>query len=440
MSSSTIDKIKPGFAAIDIGKEKIFVACAGDEKVRSFLTFTDDLHLTAAYLREHKVTRVAMEATGVYWIPIHDLLESQGLKVTVFNGAHARNMPGRKSDVMDCQWHAMLHSHGLLTPCFIPPEDIRQLRCIYRLRDDHLTHAAAHVQHMQRAFDLMNVRLHDVISQIHGVSGLRVIRAILAGQRDPVALSELCDMMILKKKRQEVIKSLHGNWQSHHLFVLRQALEGYEFCQRQMEACDQQIEALLERINKDRPPSAPSAGGKLKRIRHNAPQIDDLHGQLVTMTGGRDVAQLPGFTALGFMKVVAETGTDLSAWRTEKHFTSWLGLAPGSHQSGKRRKRVKRKKTRAGQIFREAVMSLAKSKYLALGAAYRRLKARKGAAIAATAIARKLAVLYYNLMTKGLTYVEKGIAAYETQYKEQTLRYMQKTAQKFGFCLTPATP
>lgn len=435
-----IDKIKPGFAAIDIGQQKIFIACAGDEAVRSFCTFTADLQLAAAYLKEHAVTHVAMEATGVYWIPLHDLLESEGIKVTVFNGAHARNMPGRKSDVLDCQWHAMLHSHGLLTPCFIPPEEIRQLRCFYRLRDDHLTHAAAHIQHMQKALDLMNVRLHTVISQIHGVSGLRVIRAILAGQRDPVALSELCDMKILKSKRQEVIKSLEGDWQSHHLFALQQALEGYEFCQRQMEACDKQIEALLERINQGKPPASPAAGAKVKPVRHNAPKIDHLHELLITMTGGRDVAQLPGFTALGFLKLVAETGTDLSAWRTVKHFTSWLGLAPGSNQSGKKRKRTKRRKTMAGQIFREAVMSLAKSKHLALGAAYRRLKARKGAAIAATAIARKPAVLYYNLMTKGLTYVEKGIEAYETQYKEQTIRYMQKTAQKLGFSLTPATP
>jgi hypothetical protein len=392
------------------------------------------------HLKQHGVSKVAMEATGVYWIPIHDLFQSQGLEVTVFNGAHARNMPGRKSDVLDCQWHAMLHSHGLLTPCFIPPEEIRQLRCFYRLRDDHLTIGASHVQHMQKALDLMNVRLHTVISQIHGVSGLRVIRAILAGQRDPVALSELCDMMILKRKRQEVIKSLEGDWREHHLFALRQALEGYEFCQRQAAACDQEIEALLQRINQDKPPANPDPNGKVKPIRHNAPKIANLHELLITMTGGRDVTQLPGFTALGFMKLLGETGTDLSAWATHKHFTSWAGLAPGSNQSGKKRKRTPRKKTVVGQIFREAVMSLAKSKHLALGAAYRRIKAHRGAAIAMTAIARKLAELYYRIMTKGLDYVEQGLQNYEARYKEQTLRHLKKTAGKFGFSLTPANP
>jgi transposase len=435
-----IDKIHPGYAAIDIGQEKIFIACAGDSQVRSFATFSADLQLAAAHLKQHGISKVAMEATGVYWIPIHDLLQSAGMEVTVFNGAGARNMPGRKSDVLDCQWHAMLHSHGLLTPCFIPPEDIRQLRCFYRLRDDHLTIAGAHVQHMQRALDLMNIRLHTVISQIHGVSGLRVIKAILAGERNPVALSELCDMQILKSKRKEVVKSLEGNWQEHHVFALRQALECYEFCHRQIAACDKQIEALLKLINKDKPPVTPAPGAQIKIVRHNAPQIADLHTQLITMTDGRDVSQLPGFTSLGFMKIIAETGTNLSLWRTVKDFTSWLGLAPGSNQSGKKRKRTRRKKTVAGQIFREAVPSLAKSKHLALGAAYRRLKARKGPAIAATAIARKLAELYYRLMTKGLDYVEKGTQAYEAKYKEQTLNYLKKQAAKFGFTLTEETP
>jgi hypothetical protein len=267
-----------------------------------------------------------------------------------------------------------------------------------------------------------------------------VVRAILAGQRDPVALSELCDMMILKRKRQEVIKSLEGDWREHHIFALKQALEGYEFCQRQAAACDKEIEALLNRITQDKPPANPDPDAKVKPIRHNAPKIANLHGLLITMTGGRDATLLPGFTALGFMKLLGETGTDFSGWPTHKHFTSWARLAPGSNQSGKKRKRTRRGKTVVGQIFREAVMSLAKSKHLALGAAYRRIKAHRGAAIAATAIARKLAELYYRLMTKGLDYVEQGIQTYEARHKEQTLRYLKKTAGKLGFSLTPATP
>jgi transposase len=430
-----IDRILPGYGAIDIGQEKIFVACGGETEVRSFATFSADLELAVKYLQQCKVERVAMEATGVYWIPLHDLLESQGIAVTVFNGAHARNLPGRKSDVQDCQWHGMLHSHGLLLGCFIPKEEIRQLRCYYRLRADHLSHAVAHVQHMQRALDLMNVRLHVVLSQLHGASGLRVIKALLAGERDPVALSALCDAQVLKTKRAEVIKSLQGQWQDHHLFALRQALESYEFCQRQMVACDKEIEALLRRVTKDLPPPAPAPGQKVKTVRHNAPQIDDLHGLLVTLTGGPDATQLPGISPLGFMKLIGETGTDLSCWKTAKHFTSWAGLAPLSAQSGKRRRKLPRRKTVVGQIFREAVLSLTRSKHLALGAAYRRLKAKKGSAKAIVAIARKLATLYYHLFTKGLAYVEEGIERYEKRYRDQTVRYLEKTAKAFGLAL-----
>ena len=432
-----IERIALGYGAIDIGQEKIFLACGGDEEVRSFGTFSADLELAAQYLQEKKVSQVAMEATGVYWIPLHDLLESKGLKVTVFNGAHARNLPGRKSDVADCQWHGMLHSHGLLVPCFIPGEEIRQLRCFYRLREDHLGLASAHIQHMQKALDLMNVRLHVVISQLHGVSGMRVIRAILAGERDPAVLAAQCDAQILKHKRAEVLKSLQGQWREHHLFALRQAVEGYEFCLGQAAACDQQLEALLQKINRDKPPQAPEAGRKIKRVRHNVPQIDQLHRHLITLTGGRDATKLPGIAPLGFLKLLAETGPDLSRWKSAKHFTSWAGLAPGSNQSGSRRRRVPRKKTLVGQIFREAVLSIAKSKHLALGATYRRLKSKRGAPIAVTAIARKLAELYYRLLTKGLDYVEEGIQRSEEKYRQQTLRYLQKTAKAFGFGLTP---
>ena len=432
-----IDKIQPGYAAIDIGQEKIFIACAGDNEVRSFNTFNVDLQEAAKYLQQHGAVKVAMEATGVYWIPIHDLLEAHGLEVTVFNGAHARNMPGRKSDASDCQWHAMLHSHGLLTPCFIARDEIRQLRCFYRLREDHLSIAASHVQHMQKALDLMNVRLHTVISQIHGVSGLRVVRAILAGERNPQALAALCDTRILKRKQKDVIKSLQGHWQEHHLFALQQAVEGYEFCHAQMEACDRKIDELLQRLNADKPPVDPTPGTKTKRVRHNAPEIDDLHGKLITMSDGRDATVLPGISPLGYLKLVAEIGTNLTAWRTVKHFVSWLGLAPGRNQSGKRRKKVPRKKTVAGQIFREAALSLTRSRYVALGAFYRRLRGLRNAPVAIVATARKLAEMYYHLMTKGAAYVEKGVEQYEAQYKEQKRKYLMKAAAKLGMSLVP---
>ena len=260
---------------------------------------------------------------------MHDLLESKRIEVTVFNGAHARNLPGRKTDVQDCQWHGMLHSHGLLVACFIPSAEIRQLRCYYRLREDHLSIAAEHIQHLQRALDLMNVRLQVVISQIHGVSGRRVIKAILAGQRDPEALCALCAAQILKKKRAEVIKSLQGHGQEHHLLALRQALESYAFCRRQMAACAREIEALRKKVTKEKPPQSPEPGRKVKVVRHNAPEIDNLHHLLMTMTGGLDATKLPGISPLGFMKLLGEIGTDLSKWKTEKHFTSLAGALSG---------------------------------------------------------------------------------------------------------------
>lgn len=320
-----IERIERGVCAIDIGSESLFVAVA-EEPVKRFGTFTSEIILLGEYLQSAGIERVAMEATGVYWIPLHDHLCKCGFEVTVFHGAHARNLPGRKTDVSDCQWHAMLHSHGLLSPCFIPPAAILELRCLYRLREDQVGLGAMYVQQMQKALILMNVRLHDVISQINGVSGLRVIEAIVGGERDPQKLTELCSGQILKRKRDQVVASLQGSWEKHHVFALSQALQGYRFCQSQMAACDGQIERWLLESTKEMDTKPPQA---VSKMRHNAPQIEDLHGKLVTLCQGRDAAILPGISPLGFMKLVGELGTDLSRWPSEKHFTAWLGLAPG---------------------------------------------------------------------------------------------------------------
>lgn len=431
-----IDTIQPGFAALDLGATKLFAATA-DTPVKTFGTFTSELRTLNAWLKQHQVRSVAMEATGVYWIPVHDLLQAEGFKVTLFHGAHARNLPGRKSDVSDCQWHAMLHSHGLLRPCFIPPEPIRKLRSFYRLREDHLSMAGAHIAHMQRALDLMNVRLHHVLSQLHGVSGLRVLDAILAGERDPAVLSLLCEAQVLNKKKAEVLASLEGDWQEHHLFALRQALEAYRFYQGQIAACDGQIETLLRALTAQLPVQAPRPGQKVKIVRHNTPAIGNLHGQLLTLAGGRDATLIPGLSPLGWMKLTGEVGTDLSAWGNENHFAAWAGLAPQRHQSGRRRRRLPRPKPVVGQIFREAVLSIAKSKHLALGGFYRRIKGRRGAAVAVVATARKLAVLFYRAMTRGLEYVERGLAEYEAAYRKQSERHLRKMAARLGFTLQP---
>jgi hypothetical protein len=365
------------------------------------------------------------------------MLEAAGISVCLVNGRHVKNLPGRKSDVADCQWLQQLHTYGLLRPCFIPDDMIRQFRIYTRLRNDHISMASSHIQHMQKAFDLMNIKLHNVISQLHGVSGMRIVDAILDGERDPETLAALCEASILKRKQDLVIASLKGHYKAEHLFALRQAKHAYEFYQQQIAECDHQIQLLLEEITNDMP--RPTNITKPKPIRHNPPKIDDLHTKLVTLTGGKDPSQITGLSDKTFMEIVAETGLDLAAsWKTEKHFTAWLALAPNMHQTGKSNKKRKVKKnSTAGQIFREAALSIANGKYSALSAFYKRIKAKKGFKVALKATARKLAVLYYNLMTKGHDFVEQGIIKYQQRFKEQQLARLHKQAKSFGFQLTP---
>jgi transposase len=430
-TKQTLPQIHPHAAGIDIGSESIFTSVRQGQ-VRQFDTFTASLEQARDYLLEEGITTVAMEATGVYWVALYELLEAAGIEVLVVNGAHVKNVPGRKSDVLDCQWIQQLHSHGLLRGSFIPDEAMRRLRTYVRLRDDHIEMAASHIQHMQKALDLMNIKLHKVISQIHGVSGIRVMEAILAGERDPESLADLCDVRILNKKRDRVAASLKGSYKEEHLFALGQALTAWRFYQEQIRACDKQIERHLEEITAEIEP--PATLSKPKPIRHNKPAVKDLHLKMVKLTGGRDVSQLCGFTDLTLMKVIAEVGTEMSAWKTEKHFTAWLGLAPGSHQSGKSRKRRrKRVHSRAGQIFRESAQSVGQSKHLALGGFYRRIKARRGAPIAVVATARKLAILFYKMMKYGIEYVETGLEQYKKQQEEQRMKYLKKQAFKLGF-------
>jgi transposase len=357
--------------------------------------------------------------------------------VCVVNGAHVRNVPGRKSDVQDCQWLQQLHAHGLLRKSFVPPEQIRALRSYTRLRDDHIRQSAMHVNLMQKALDQLNVKLHTVISQLNGISGLAVVRAILAGERDAAKLAALCDQRILKTKRAAVERSLEGRWKKEHLFALGQALAGWEFCERQVAECDAQIAEQLKELTRDLPPP-PAAGEPPKSGRHHVPQVPGLHAHLLSLTGGHDAARLPGLTSGNWLKLLSEVGTDLSRWPNHKAFTSWLGLAPGKHQSGKTARRARRRpQSGAGQIFRLAAHSVAKSKYLALGGFYRRLKARTNAAVAIVATARKLAVLYYNAMRHGLAYVEQGLEQYEQLYRERQRRFLQKRAAELGLCLVP---
>jgi transposase len=431
-----LKKLNQKAAGIDIGSEKIFISVEGEEEVRSFETFTDSLKEASKYLKEHEVKSVAMEATGVYWIPLYEILEESGIMVNLVNGYHVKNVPGRKTDVQDCQWIQQLHSYGLLKGSFIPEEKIRELRSYVRQRGDYIEMGASHIQHMQKALDQMNIKLHNVISQIVGVSGLRIIRAIISGERDVNKLVMMCDTQILKKKEAEVKRSLMGNYKREHIFLLKQSLECWEFYQNKIQECDSEIAEILKEISADKEDK--DYGKGTKTIKHHKPNISDLHNLMMKITEGKDATVLPGITDLTLMRLISEVGTDMSNWKTEKHFTSWIGVAPNSHRSGKGFKKKKgKKKTKVGQIFRECAQSIARSKYLALGGFYRRIKSRSGAKVAIVATARKLAELFYRFMRYGRDYIEYGLKSYEEKYRERILKNLKTKAKILGYEVIP---
>jgi hypothetical protein len=339
--------------------------------------------------------------------------------------------------VQDCQWLQQLHSFGLLRRCFIPPENIRTLRTYVRLRDDHIQMASSHILHMQKALESMNIKLHTVISRLTGASGQRVIKAILDGERDPEVLVALCDHQILKRKRQQVLLALEGNYRAEQLFALRQAYEGWQFYQAKMQECDKQIEALLAQMTNELPP--PENPSPAKPSHSHPLDIPDLHTFLMALLGVHDPTRISGLTDASVLKLISETGTDLEHhWPSAKQFTAWLGLAPRKNTSGKSKKRIRHTvNTRAGQTFKLIAQSVGASKYLALGAFYRRLRAKRGPMIANKATARKIAVMYYNVLTKGLAFVEQGINKYNQLYTESVLKSLQKKAKQFNLQLVP---
>ena len=424
-------------AFVDVGSEQMHVSIVGGPP-EVFGTVTSQLHALRDWLLSHEVRSVAMEATGVYWLPLYGVLEAAGFEVLMVNGRQTRNLPGRKTDMKDCQWGATLHAHGLLRAGFVPPAPVRRLQDYLRLRAEHVASAAAHVQHMQKALERMNVKLHDVISSLTGASGLAVVRAILRGQRDPEQLLALCDVQIRLTKAQRVKESLRGAWTEEHLFALRQALASWEHYQSQIAECDRQIEALLPKSDDDGAPAQGSAKSKpRKRPGLNAPEIPKLRAILTQMCGGQDLTRLPAHTEYSVLQIVGEVGTDLTKWATEKHFTAWMGLAPGSHQSGKRRGSVKRKRNRAGRMFCLMARSLARSKDIALGGFYRRMAARRGGLVANIALARKLAILFWRVMVKGIDYVEHGLVQYEAKVLQTKQRALRRLARELGHQLLP---
>ena len=424
--------LDPKAAFVDIGSEHMHVS-VGDDVPMVFGTVTSQLHALRDWLVAQGVSSVAMEATGVYWLPLYGVLEAAGLDVRMVSGRQTRNAPGRKTDMQDSQWGATLHMHGLLRAGFVPTADIRRLQDYLRLRADHVGQAASCVQLMQKALERMNIKLHNAISSLAGASGMAVMRAIVAGERDPAALLALCDVQIRRAKAELVKETLRGTWCDEHIFALDQALQSWDHYQRLIAECDRRIASVLPPHD----PMLPPLAGPAKRGGANAPEIGMLREILAQMCGGRDLTRLPAHTPYGVLQIVGETGTDLGKWPTEKHFAAWTGLAPGNHDSGKRRGRVKRRRNRAGQLFCMLATSLVRSKNIALGAFYRRMAARRGKAVANKALARKLAVWFWRVMVKGDDFVEHGIAHYEAQVRKGKERALRRLAGELGQRVTP---
>ena len=425
-------------AGIDVGATSHYVAVPedrGEPPVREFEAFTADLYRLADWLAQCGVKTVAMESTGVYWISLFGVLEERGFQVMLVDPRRIKNVPGRKTDVLDCQWLQQLHTYGLLSGAFRPDGDIRRLRSYLRQRAMLVQYAAQHIQHMQKALTQMNVKLQHVISDIVGKTGMEIIEAIVAGQRDPVKLAQLRDPRI-KADEAAIAKSLQGHWREEHIFELTQALELYQVYQGKIAECDREIEAQLERFEDRSTGEPPATKSGQKRIRGNAPRFD-VWTHLYRMTGV-DLTRIDGVDAYTALKVVSETGTDMTKWRSAKHFASWLGLSPNNRITGGKvlSSKTKASANRAAAALRLAANALYRSDS-ALGAFLRRKKTHLGAPKAITATAHKLARLIYSMLRYGQEYVDAGAGYYERQHQQRALRSAKRRAAQLGYGLVP---
>jgi transposase len=386
----------------------------------------------ASWLVEKGVRSVALQSTGVYWMPVFEILEQYGLQVYLVNARHTKNVPGRKTDIQECQWLLKLHAFGLLNNSFQPSDEIRIARTLWRHRGNLVAEASSAILRMQKALIEMNVQLSDVLSDLSGMSGMAILHAILEGERDPEQLAAHVQPGV-KATPEEIAKSLEGNWRPELLFVLRQQVELYRTYQNKIADCDEQLRRHLESLGGKVDPKAQPIGPRPrgKRGSKNAPTFD-LRGELYRITG-IDWAQVNGIDVLTAQTVIAEAGPDLADFASEKHFTSWLGLCPTNEQSGGKilKRKTRKVVNRASTAFRTAATTLLRSQSY-LGAQYRRLRTRLGAPKAITAMARKLACLYYRLIRHGQQYVDKGTAYYEARYREQQIRSVVKKALKLG--------
>ena len=429
----------PDAAGIDIGADEHWVAVPperDEQPVRKFGTFTSDLKRLADWLQHCGVRTVAMESTGVYWVPIYELLEQCGLQVLLVNAAHARNVPGRKSDVIDCQWLQELHTFGLLRASFRPEAKITELRTYTRHRQTLIEDSARQIQRMQKALDQMNVQVHHVLSDLTSKTGMAIVRDIVAGQHDPEVLAQHRDTRCHASK-ERIIEALRGHYKPEHLFSLGQALSLHDVFSQHIRDCDERIEAVLATLAEQFPdPGTPKQRAKFRPVGNQI--AIDIRNPLQRILSGVDIQTIVGIGPLTALNMLSETGYDMSRWPTEKHFTSWLNFAPGTRISGGRRLSSRRppSKSRAGLILRQAASSLGRTQ-TALGAFYRRVAARRGKPIAIVATARKLACAYYRLLRYGGQYVEQGARAAERAYQEQRIKSLKRLANTLGYQLQP---
>ena len=435
-TQAAISLTHPNAAGIDIGSAAHFVAVPpdrDDEPVREFASFTADLHRLADWLDACGVDTVAMESTGVYWIALYELLESRGLTVLLVNARHVKNVSGRKSDVLDCQWLQQLMSFGLLSGAFRPADQVCVLRSLCRQRTMLLRSQVRFVQHMHKALTQMNIQLANVISDVAGETGQKILRAIVAGERDGQALAKLRNARI-RASEDEIAKSLQGSWRAEHLFALKQALDAFDFCGTQLAECDAQVQAQLQalHVREDEP-----AKGKKRGRARNAPKFD-LRTQLFQMCGV-DLTRIDGIDVTTALVVVSEVGADMGKFPSDKHFASWLGLCPGTKITGGKvmSGKTKRCANRAAQALRLAAAAL-RSSQSALGAYYRRMCARMDKPKAVTAAAHKLARLIYAMLTHGQEYTDRGQDYFEERYRQRVLHNLAQKAKAMGMQLVPS--
>jgi len=438
-----LQRLNPNAAGLDIGAAEIWVCVPqgrAPQPVRMFPTFTSDLNALADWLTACSITTVAMESTGVYWIPVYELLESRGFQVFWVNARHLKNVPGKKTDVLDCQWIQQLHTFGLLRASFRPAQDMCALRAYVRHRDNLMRYRSSHIQHMQKALAQMNVQLTLVLSDITGETGMQIIRAIVAGERDPHKLAQFRDVRCAKSEA-EIAKALTGNYREEHVFELKQSLALYDFYTEQIKACDAELEAkytavkpIVDIVAQPLPETPKSKRRKPK----NSPDYD-LRTYLYQMTGV-DLTAVDGLDSVLVQDILSEIGLDMSRWPTDKHFTSWLRLAPRNDISGGKvlRSRAGKTTNRATRALRLAAQSVSRTD-TALGAFFRRMRAKHGAPKAIVATACKIARIIYHMLKDKREYVDHGADHYEQKYQEQALKKLKRQAAKLGMKLIPAT-